>query len=460
MNIKKANDFIRKNSLIIKIVLSYIIVGVVLISVLSFSLYRSYSSSSIGEIGTISQKMLSQSYTVSDTILTQIYNYFWQFYNQNPQAYNALYSKTFDPIETGDINKKLCNEVSANPWLYSLYIINGEADLVFSNLTTMKPIDEFYDRDIIRIVNEKNSDQRYVIIPRKVEYTINDKVTRINLLTIIFAENYNDSKIDAALVINVNQEELQKVLSRNGDNEASTIFIVNKDGIVISHPDALEFNRNIKDKQYVSKILETRDNSGSFSMDVNGENCMITYIKSTKMTEWSFISIGEYKKLLKRVKSLQGSILLITAVFVLLGILIAFAFGSRIYIPLYNLIKKIKTNGISGNTQIDLSEYDYLNNTFDILVKDVKNLSADLNRAKIVQKKEILRQLVQGEIIWGKGTAKQLEVLNIHSMAKYYIVCVLCIDSFEELNRKNSLNDIALFRFAIGNIFQEVLDLN
>jgi len=120
--VSKIKAFAKSNSLLIKILLSYIIIGAVLISILSLSLFNSFSASSVEEISTISQKMLGQYYHVYDTMLTNIYSYFFQLYSNDSLIFNAMYSKSFEPLEVGDINRKLVNEVSANPWVYSIYI--------------------------------------------------------------------------------------------------------------------------------------------------------------------------------------------------------------------------------------------------------------------------------------------------------------------------------------------------
>ncbi|MGO4275845.1 hypothetical protein AB4Z22_39400, partial [Paenibacillus sp. TAF58] len=52
----------RRNSLLIKILSSYIVIVIVLLSVFSFVLFRTYSQKSIEQVSRTSENFISQSY--------------------------------------------------------------------------------------------------------------------------------------------------------------------------------------------------------------------------------------------------------------------------------------------------------------------------------------------------------------------------------------------------------------
>lgn len=455
--ISKVKSFTRTNSLLVKILLSYIIIGAVLISILSFSLFNSFSASSVEEINTISQKMLGQYYNVYDTLLTSVYSYFFQLYSKDSLIFNAMYAKSFDPVEVRDINQKLVNEVFANPWIYSIYIYNASADRLFSNWTPVRSMDEFYDQDILKYIKANSPSRGPIFIPRHTTYTINDKSYERNFITIMFYEQPENGRPEAALVVNVNQQDLQNVMSWRGADEGTRIFVLNQEGVVISHPDSDMINRNLSGREYIKSIQESKLKQGHFTTEVEGEKSLVTFIKSEKSLGWNFVSIGGYKKLLNRVNVLQYKVYLLTVAFVFLGLLTAAFFTTRIYIPMYRLIRKLKSGNSAQQLQLSLSEYDYLFRTFDHLQNNVKSLSTSVSSYLPAKRRELLRQLLQGEIIRMGERADDFKFLKIDIGASCFCVIVLRIDAFFQFCRKNSIEDVALFRFAIENIASEVI---
>lgn len=450
-------NFFKKNSLLVKIILSYLIIGAVLVSILSGYLFYGFSRSSLEEINSISQKMLTQSYNVSQNILTTMYSYFFQMYSKDSILFNALYSNSFEPLEVGEINRKLNSEASSNPWIHSIYIINRHADMVFSNLTTVKSMKEFFDQDIYEYLKGAKQPYSPIFIPRKVKYAMNDKKVETNLISVVFLEAGQRNDPESAMIVNINQQDLQKVFLWNGDHDATRVFIIDRDGTMISHPDNESINTNGYGESHIKRILDSEERSGTFTTDIQGVKSLVTFIKSDKILGWSFISIGEYKMLLKRVNALQHFVFAVTAGFILLGILIAIAFISKIYVPLHRLIQKIRSKNAVSDSQMTLSEYDYLNKTYENLLARVGDLSTSINSYRSAKRNELLRRLVQGEVVWTKETEKELELLALDLNAPWYVVCVLRLDSFYEFSQRYSMDDVALFRFAISNIACEVM---
>ncbi|WP_336789345.1 hypothetical protein [Paenibacillus sp. MMO-177] len=73
----------RRDTLLIKILSSYFIIVIVLLSVFSFVLFRTYSNKSIEQISQTSENFISQSYYIADTMLINVYYNFYQLFNNS-----------------------------------------------------------------------------------------------------------------------------------------------------------------------------------------------------------------------------------------------------------------------------------------------------------------------------------------------------------------------------------------
>jgi len=321
----------------------------------------------------------------------------------------------------------------------------------------VKSVDEFYDQNILEYINTNSLARGPIFIPRHTFYTINNKAYEKNFLTIIFCELPRSGTPEAAVVINVNQQELQNVMSWYGAEEGTRIFVINQEGLIISHPDSEMVNRNLLGEKYIKDIIESESKIGYFTTEVEGEKSLVTFMKSDKALGWIFISTGEYKKLLSRISVLQYKVYVLTIIFVLLGLLAAAFFTTRIYIPMYRLIRKLKYGNSALQLQMPVSEYDYLFRTFDHLQNNLKKLSTSVRSYLPAKRRGLLRQLLQGETIQLDGQPDDPKLLQININAPFFIVAVLRIDAFTEFSRKNSMEDVALFRFAMGNIAFEVI---
>ena len=448
--------FVKKNSLLLRILLSYIVIGSILITIFSYILINIFSKSSIDEINNISEKMLFQSYNTADILLISTYSYFYQLFNKDSTIFNAMYTKTFNRSGIIEIDKKFTDTVFSNPLVYSIYIYNSEANLMFSSLSPPYTVEEFYDQDAVKLIKEGSSYTSDIFIPRKVNYKISDKSIDENLISIIYMEPANNKEPDAAMVLNINQKVLQEMVTNEGDY-TSQAFIINSKGFIISHSDPSKINRKIANEGYIKKILSSGEKKGHFTYRVDGSESLVTYVKSDRLG-WSFIGVGEYEKLIGKVAALRKYIFLITGIFLLIGILIALFFTSNIYTPLYRLLREIRSQNTELKELQPLNEYDYLANSFYKLANNLRELKTYVNQYAPAKKKEVLRQIIHGEIMWSEDYKKNMDKFGICLESPLFIVVVLKIDSFKELCEKFSMEDIALFRFAISNVACELLE--
>lgn len=464
--------YVRRNALFFKVLLSYIVTGTILLSILSYMMYESYSKNIMDEIEKHADQMLGQSRDVVETYWSSTLNYLDQMHlahrnlglyagtNGSAPLFYALYGEDLTPLQTGEVSRKLKEITEFNPIIQSVYVYNRRADLVFSNVTVSQPIREFFDQDIIERLESGTllSDISYV--PRKMHYRLAAEETDMNTISVIYVEDSTSLGPVSVLIFNLKQDALQRMVQPVTAEDASKIFLINREGVVISHPQMDWFNRNLSDEPFVRRILNSGSDQGMFTADVMGRKSLVAYNKSDSHFGWTFVSVGDYDLLLRKFTESQRVITLLALAFILLSILTGVFFTGSFYKPIRRLLGKLKRNTAAQpavSAETPLSEYDYLNQAFDYLMNNVNELEASVRDGRGAMVSEFLKKLIRGGVIGKEEMNEKQERLGIRLAGPYYVVCVLRVASYVSLRVKLTARDQALFRYGLMNIGAETL---
>ena len=101
--------------------------------------------------------------------------------------------------------------------------------------------------------------------------------------------------------------------------------------------------------------------------------------------------------------------------------------------------------------------YDYLNMIFNELTENVDKLKLNVNQFALAQRKEVLCQILNGEIYNLNNIKEKMQGCGIKLAFTYFIVVVFKLDSFREICVKCSSEDISLIKFSVLNIASELL---
>jgi AraC-like DNA-binding protein len=459
----RVKHFYKKNTLIIKILSSYFIIGFLLLSIFSFVLIRSYNKRSLEEVNKTSEKMIAQSYYTADILLTNTYYTYYQLFSNNTDKdiTNALYASDLDQFFISDLSKKLNQYVTTNPIIRSIYIYNSKADKMIYRMSQesggAQGKSEFFDKDIIEMLDKIESSNINTYFSRKANYTINDKVVSDNLVTLVFANVSSNKKVEEAIIVNLNQEVLQKMLTSSGTDNINQMFIIYENGKVITHSDASMINENLENESYIKAILQSENKKGYVTSKVNNKDSLVTFVKADRL-RWIFIGVGEYNKLLSSALSMQRNIIILTIIFIAMGLVVAVFFASSIYNPFQRLLQDIQKRFVSEKKDTSLDVYDYLKYTFNELADDVDKYKIDSNQLLNEKKNSILQRIVDGDIDADIRDANLLSKYGIKLNSPLFCVIILKIDSHEVAIFEKWSNKANLIKFAVLNIACEILN--
>ncbi|RIX59687.1 AraC family transcriptional regulator [Paenibacillus nanensis] len=417
----------RKNPLLIKILSSYLVIVIVLLTVFSFVLFRTYSNKSIEQVSQTSENFISQSYYIADLMLINVYYNFYQLYiNAVDSDFNyGLYVDQSDAFADQDVLRKLRQYVKSNPLIRSIYIYNSKTDRVIFNISEVgegiQSTTDFLDQDIINLLRntEHNVSNKY--FTRKVEYVIDNKTISENFMTLVFANTSSHGDVESSLVINLNERILQEMVTSGSAGDLNQVLIMYKDGNVLSHDDTSMINKNLSNESFAKQIMLSNHEKGSFITKINDRESLVSYVKA-KHLGLIFIGIGEYSKLLSSAYSMQKTLLILTIIFILAGIVLAVFFTSSIYNPFRKLLHKYRL---------------------------------DSNRLLNDKKKALVGKLLDGEIDDKILDNDYRTECGVSFDDPYYVTLVLKMDSLEKVLSGKWSKDVRLVKFAILNIASE-----
>lgn len=441
-----------------KLFYSLIILLSIILLTCSLVFYDNYEKQTIRQASDSSKQILTQTALAVDFVWDLSSNHLYDLYG-DADVYNSIYSRDVSPTEAINASIKITKAISNSMFLESVYLYNGNMQKVFSTKGSTSSSQEFYDKDILKLLKNENEMKTLHFIPRKVKYNINGVEINDNLLTLISSEAPDkNGNLEGALIINVKEGYIRNILKSLIPFSDDVTMLVDEKGRVISDYDPDMFLKDLSSEEYIKSIVASKNNSGQFTMEVNGEKSLVTFISSSKL-KWKIIQVTPYGKLVAKAYNMRNLIIIFCIILFTIGAIISYFISRKFYLPIRKLVNKANdistgTIAIKGSEKHEL-EYvsDFILNMKDELLK-AKYQSLDDSR---LIRNELLKELLLGGYIHRADLEGRFN--NLEFDFQNVVVYVLKIDNYYNEEIFNySVEDLSLYRFAIGNIAQELTE--
>jgi len=453
MPMSAIRNFLLEKSLLIRIILSYLFVGLLVIAGLTLAITSRVSESLKEEWTRSTDRAVEQSFNTANILLSSTYQSFVNAYI-SADIQDGFYANDFDTAVMGRIGSKLTELANTNPIVHSVYLVNTRQEIVFSSLTTVRSFPEFYDRQILRLLENTQTLHNSILIPRNTSFVYDTKQFHGNLISVAYMSTRDNEVSNGAMILNLDQQVLQDMMMSGTGNKSFQSMILNRQGVVISHSDNRMINTDLSGLDVSQMILSTASPKGIIEAEINGIPHRIFYIKSDSLG-WIFVGDVNYANLLSNVNATKRYILTVTAAILFIVILSGLFFTRMIYGPIHRLIKNITKDSASKNS-ISVSEFELLSDTFRYLERKVQELQTSVEGYQYTERNEVLRQLMTGGWSRESDIVNKLSRLGIHFPASGFQICMLRLDSYSELAETYSPNDLHLLKYGITNIAVEI----
>lgn len=430
-----------------KLLLSYLLLIIVTISVLSTILYMLFSAKAVKEIDRSSREMLSQVSYTANVVFKQVEDITGQLLSDN-QIVVFMYAKENDKLVDYNASLLLARLQSVYPFISNIGLYN---------LTNGAYIDTAnFPPDPQTAAREQ---KQYVgFYPRKL---MKDNVPLRLLTFTVHPEQSLTGAARSAIVLDLKESYIQNTMrSISASARQASTFVMDGKGTVLSHSNSDLFMENFAHLDYVQKILQGNASQGSFAQTIEGRKSLVTYIKSSTL-DWYFVSVRPYDQLLSNIYEVRRWTLLIALVLTAAGVAISLLVTGNIYNPMKALIDKVTERGGSSKPPLlRMDEYKLLSDVFTHTMESAKSIASTLSRSTQMLKSSYMFHLLKGHADKSAFVRMPPEIeqeWKERLKGPYFAVLLFKIDGIRSFKEKHHAFDRGLIRFAIGNIAQELL---
>lgn len=442
-----------KYSVFRNMLINFVVLVALAVITVSSALYLFFAQKTEQAIASNVISSLNQTSYTSNVIQDQVLTIGNQLVNDH-RIITVLMNKHPDPLDDRDAVNLLRSIQSIYPIIKYIGIYNNTSKRYLN--TAGLPYDA--DEDVQKQFAQKKDSQYIDFFPQK-HYAKDRDIWPDNVLTYVLRPSYSatSSYSEGAIVIHVDERYiLETIRSIGGTSE--DVFVLNENGIVLSHTNIDQFLHNFSEDPNIQVILNSNRESDYFIATVNGKKQLFTYVKSPQQ-KWIFVSVKPFDLLVSDISALRYFTWTVALSMIIIGFVLAYIAANRIYNPLGQLLAKVQSvsgKRTSGSIRRQ-NEYALLSEAFSSVIEQASSKELEVKHSLTVLKKTYLEHALKGTLhnLWSSNIT--IEELRDQFAAPYFTVILAKIDHYSTLNDKHSLQQLGLFRFAICNISQELL---
>lgn len=430
------------SKILTKMLISYFIIIMLSISLISIVLYQRFSKATIEGIQNNIQENLTQNMNQLELIRGQVYSIGLQLISDS-DIVDSMYRNGTDEVIRYKATRKLNQVKSSNPMIHSIYAYNGETKQFASSLGSSGL--NSLDTEMKKLTVDYREGNKLKFIP--LQYTNkspngNSKIE--NIITFIFVDSSQEyvksdstgsGVLDSVVIINLNAEYIQKAFTQHYSSDNNSIFLLDKTGEVICDSDFKYFCKNISDRDYIASILSSDKKSGYMIKEDEGRQFLITYSASSNIP-FLFVNKSDYNILLQEVHSLKDSIIFVCMLIGVLCITVAVLAAYNFYLPFGRLVKTVQWQleaefgGVKERKAYN--EIEYLSKAFTNIIKKSNELESSIQENVPMLKKMFLKELLQGHVS-ASEVSKKIKEYGLNIAQEKTCVIIFSIDGYLSL---------------------------
>lgn len=439
-----------------RILLSLTAFIVVILCVFASTLYWNMKNSTLRIQTEANRKVLAQvKYNVEymDEILK---NLMMSLYFDN-EVIPILYSKTFSYEDIAIKLAKLDKVADSSTYLHSIILYNYYTD---TYLSTNRKFQDNLHGEIERLemqLGNKYNLQKMKLVPMKIT---SSSPAAIDFFSYMMYDDKAEQTKQSKLILNVKPEWIFnniKVINDLAYDKSSSVLLMDGNGSFYTNDNQVA---DFLPSYMTDRIAESTADFESFTYG-HGKDKSIVTVMSLGKYNWKAISIQSYDYAFRELSGVRNMLIGVTILFLLLSAVIAYMISTRLYRPVDSMVRQVRgalpLESKSSAAQKD--EWSYLAASYASMAD--KAVSAERHQArnrKIVEDFHIRSILSRSA---GLTEEKFQQLLDEHELPLDtqgpFLIGICKIDQFEQKIMQASTDEQRIYRFALGNIAEELL---
>lgn len=438
------------------LLLSFIVFVVAILSVFASVLYWSMKSAAIRIQTEANRKVLAQMKYNAEYMDEILKNLTMSLYFDN-EVIPMLYGRT---LNYGDIATKLAKldkVADSSTYLHSIVLYNAFTRTYLStNRTLQDHLNGEMEQFGQQLAQQPNA-KKMSLLP--VKLADRSSGAAVDFFSYMMYDKLDASGQQSMLILNVKPEWLFNNIKAINDlayDNSGSVLLMDGSGTMYTSGNAVAAGIP---EGVTDRIKRSAADFELFTYG-RGKNKSIVTVMSLGVYGWKAVSIQSYDYAFRELRGIRNVLLLVTSLFLLLSAVIAYVISRRLYRPVESMLKLVKGSSqpewISGRLK---DEWTYLSSSYASIM-DKANRAERLHsrNRRIVEAFHIRSLLSKSASMTPNDFERLLSEYRLPLDAGGpYMVGVCRIDQFERAIEGVSPNELLLYRFALGNIGEELL---
>lgn len=457
--LQKVNTVFRQKRMFWRILAMYLAGSILLLTIFSAVLTVYLTRQATQEAISRNNDALGQAYAAADYMLNTAYETYYKMY-QSWQAVGVMFDEEPTTDNTLAAARMFKNINIGVDCVESVYFINRAADRVYASDGRITTLDDFYDTQALRLFQFYNENSNTLFLPRKTSFKDTAGQQREHCyISLIFSRRNAVMIPMGGMVVNLDETAMISRLTRDLKTPED-LYIVSENGSVLANSNPENVNTSIYGSAIWQQLAEhSEQEEFSFQTEWEDRTCLVT-VRNAPRLRFSFLRITPVTQIQESVAYIRNFALVCSAVFLLAAFLLAATVSRYIYQPLSSLVTDLRSHAPEPS-QTDpaapMDEVSFLGKTYESLYTEMETLTQDNRQMARMRRREMLTELLLGRCTEEEQCRKYLADMEIAPAARYEAAVIL-IDGFGAVSREYTVQDIALFRYALANIAEEVLE--
>ncbi|MBO9609651.1 MAG: AraC family transcriptional regulator [Paenibacillaceae bacterium] len=247
-----------------------------------------------------------------------------------------------------------------------------------------------------------------------------------------------------------------RTLNELADDALGSVYLVDSDGQLIEQGNESDLTGASR-QEMLDKLKDATEQSGYFIVKNGAGKQIVTYLTSS-LNQWKVVSVQPYDQLFGKINQIGTFSLFALAAIAILSVLVSVLFSVRVYKPVGGLVNQLKTLPNRGPEAAggDRDEMIFLTNVYKDMQSNIVQMqeSGMANRQVLYQ--YFLREWMADSAAITEEQIEQYTGGNKWIPASPFRIALLKIDDYAAFCSERSEAERKLFRFAIGNIAEEI----
>ncbi len=396
-----------------KLVLSYVLIIVLIISILSVILYQLFMGTSLKVIEADSKGRLSQNINHLNLIKSRVFSLGQQLIKDS-DVIQAIYGdEVISLVDQAALIRKLRNIIDSDSIIHSIFLYNAKTNEI--NDTFGNESKEAFTDTMLGLLLGYNLENKFQLFPTQVSYKkSNGDIKSENIISLVISDSgyFNEKSVSnnskapsvGAVLINLNADAiLGSIVSTPQDQKSETV-VIDKNGKFIFDSMKQNFSGNVKNVEYLNSIMTSASKEGTITKKIKGEKSLIVYRKTNDVHEWIYVTVYTYKNLFSDINKLGRVIFCICIAILTVSFVFSIITARKIYTPFNMLLSRVReglpqkeTADGSGNREEVIGDAQYLTETFNAIMQKSIELESSINNSIPMVKKALLKKMIQGK---------------------------------------------------------------